>query len=468
MTYCVLVVEDEPGQRRLLEHIVTAKLGLRCLTAEGGREAVDKVLGGAKPRPDIILLDWNMPEVGGMEVLKAVRPQRPDLPVVVLTAHGDIETAVTAMRAGASDFLAKPVEVERLKVSLHNALQRNFLAGEVSRLQRKVEGQFCFSDLIGDSQALHEVAELGQRVANSTIPVLLQGESGVGKELFARAIHGSGERAGKPFVAVNCGAMPPDLVESILFGHEKGAFTGATYRTLGKFREADGGTLLLDEVGELRPEFQVKLLRVLQNAEVEPVGGSRPVPVDVRIISASNADLEQLLGEGVFREDLFYRLNVFPIRLPSLAERKEDIPALVEHFCSRFAAQENKVVRGVTPRALEALCNHDWPGNVRQLENAVFRAVVLAESEMLDVQDFAGILGATVVRLPGYNSQLPGNFLLNDKGQVRPLEEIESTIIRFALEHTEGHMSEAARQLGIGRSTLYRKVEQLGLQQKSA
>jgi DNA-binding NtrC family response regulator len=390
------------------------------------------------------------------------------------------------MRAGASDFLVKPASPERIKVSIGNALKLGVLTGEVTRLKKKQQNRLVFEDMIAKSPAMRQVIRLGTRASQSSIPILIDGESGVGKELVARAIQGGSERAGKPFVTVNCGAIPETLIESILFGHERGAFTGATDKHLGKFQEADGGTLFLDEIGELRLDMQVKLLRALQESEIDPVGAKRPVKVDVRIISATNRDLNELTKEGKFREDLYYRLNVFPVSVPPLRQRVEDIPALAAYFVARFAAEENKQVVGFTPEGLELLNSYAWPGNVRQLENTIFRAVVLCDEELLDVGDFPQIAGAMGVtprerKLPPAASatslsyahvpaqpQRPSNPYglsgTDPDGHMRRLEEIEEEVIRMAIERYSGRMSEVARRLGIGRSTLYRKLKEYGLE----
>jgi DNA-binding NtrC family response regulator len=356
------------------------------------------------------------------------------------------------------------------------------LRGEVDRLKKHAAGRTSFGDLIGSSPAMTMVKRLGERAAKSSIPILITGESGVGKEVIARAVHGSSERAGKPFVAVNCGAIPENLVESILFGHEKGSFTGATDKHLGKFQEANGGTLFLDEVGELPLDIQVKLLRALQESEIDPVGGKRPVKVDVRIVSATNRDLSLAVKEGRFREDLYYRLNVFPIEAPALRDRKEDVPALVEAFVKRFNVEEGKSVVGATPETMACLSAFDWPGNVRQLENAVYRAIVLADAPYLQPHDFPAISGVAPpapaadtapgsAGLPPTAAQLMPDApvavpvrILDERGHLRTLEEIERDLIQLAIEIYAGHMSEVARRLGIGRSTLYRKVREQGLE----
>jgi DNA-binding NtrC family response regulator len=403
------------------------------------------------------------------------------------------------MRAGAIDFVVKPVGVERLLVSLRNALNTSALEVELSRIKHSRAGTLGFNDIITKSPVMAAVLRMAEKAATSNIPVLVSGESGVGKELIARAIHGSGERRAKPFIAVNCGAMPENLVESILFGHEKGSFTGATERHVGKFVEASGGTLFLDEVGELPAAAQVKLLRAIQEGEVEPVGARKTIKVDVRIVSATNRDLIADVKAGRFREDLFYRLHVFPVTVPPLRERPADIPALVRHFLARFAAEEGKRIRLITPEALRMLAAFHWPGNIRQLENTLFRAVVLAEGDTIGLTEFPQVSALVTTQGPDHGGtpdhageplvpdfdqpvELPAPFadhpgaaaapsaapadalaLLDASGEVRPLEELEAELIRYAITHYRGQMSEVARRLQIGRSTLYRKLEALGL-----
>jgi DNA-binding NtrC family response regulator len=484
MAQTILIVDDDPVQRRLLEAAIS-RSGMTVITAPGGGPALDLIDG---PRGDtiaLVLLDLIMPDIDGIEVLSKVRVSHPDLPVIVLTAKGGIDSAVEAMRAGANDFLVKPASPERIAVSIRNQLKIGTLSGEVSRLKKKADNRLVFDDLVGRSDEMKQVFRLGQRAAQSTIPILIEGESGVGKELIARAIQGSSDRAGKPFITVNCGAIPENLIESILFGHEKGSFTGASERHLGKFQEADGGTLFLDEIGELRLDMQVKLLRALQEGEVDSVGGKRPVKVDTRIISATNRDLAELTREGRFREDLFYRLNVFPIFIPPLRDRRDDIPALARHFITRFAIEEHKPVAGLTPDAANLLERYSWPGNVRQLENTIFRAVVLCDSSLLDTCDFPQIAAAMGVeakpRRPAAVADVQAmeaaNFspalpvspyslpLTDGGGHMRKMEELESEIIRLAISRYDGHMSEVARRLGIGRSTLYRKLKEFGLEE---
>jgi DNA-binding NtrC family response regulator len=488
----VLIVDDDPVQRRLLENMVR-KFGFEPALAETG-EAAAAMLTGSE-RVDCVVLDLVMPDLDGLGVLARLRQAGSNVPVIVQTAHGGIDNVISAMRAGAVDFVVKPVGAERLQVSLRNALATRALEGEITRIKRSQNGTLTFKDIVTRSAAMEGVLRAAEKAAASTIPVLIEGESGVGKELIARAIHGSGERRAKPFVAVNCGAIPENLVESILFGHEKGAFTGAVDRHIGKFAEASSGTLFLDEVGELPLAAQVKLLRAIQEGEIEPVGSRRPVKVDVRLISATNRNLMAQVKEGRFREDLFYRLHVFPISVPPLRERTEDIPELVRHFLARIAAEEGKRLRYVSGEALALLGAYRWLGNVRQLENAVFRAVVLAESDSIGVGEFpqiaaqvaAGAAGgcpdgqtppAIIHEAPPLlevrpsiapelgagqgPASAPGTLrLLDAAGEARPLEQIEIEVIRFAISHYRGQMSEVARRLQIGRSTLYRKLENL-------
>jgi DNA-binding NtrC family response regulator len=496
MAETILIVDDDPVQRRLIESMAR-RFGYDAIAVDGGDAALKQLLSGNGPRIDAVVLDLVMPDLDGLGVLAEMRETGIAVPVIVQTAHGGIDNVISAMRAGAADFVVKPVGAERLQVSLRNALAASALETEVQRFKRSRDGTLTFSDIITRSPRMQAVLKTAEKAAASVIPVLIEGESGVGKELIARAIHGSGERRSKPFVAVNCGAIPDNLVESTLFGHEKGAFTGATDRHAGKFVEASGGTLFLDEVGELPLAAQVKLLRAIQEGEVDPVGGRKSIKVDVRLISASNRSLIAAVKEGRFREDLFYRLHVFPITVPPLRERPEDIADLVRHFLVRFSAEEGKRIRLVAADAMALLAHCSWPGNVRQLENAIFRAVVLAEGDEIGLSEFpqlaaqaakappmasepaplppadadqplmlepAAPVGPIAPAAPSLQPQGPVLALLGPAGEVRPLADIEADVIRFAIAHYRGQMSEVARKLQIGRSTLYRKLDDLGLE----
>ena len=492
----ILVVDDDPVQRRLLEAALV-RAGHEVILADSGEAGLDALEGPRGRDVAAVVLDLVMPGLGGLAVLKAMRERGIDIPVIVQTAQGGIDTVVSAMRQGAFDFVVKPVSPEKLQAAIAGALKVEALGSAARKPARAPSGSMTFRDLIAASPAMERVLRLGRKAASSNIPILLEGESGVGKEMVARAIQGSGDRRSRPFVTVNCGAIPDNLVESILFGHEKGAFTGATEKHTGKFVEAHTGTLFLDEIGDLPLDVQVKLLRAVQEGEVDPVGGRSTVKVDIRLISATNRDLIQRVKDGAFREDLYYRLNVFPIHVPPLRERREDIPLLVQHFVARLGKSETGGrVKGISSAALAMLEAYDWPGNIRQLENAIFRAVVLCEGELLTPEDFPQIRAQVgsidlslheEARLTPVRPVGPSQFAaeiapsaqaarhdfgqerlgtlraMDDKGNMRSLAEVESEMIRLAIDHYQGQMSEVARRLGIGRSTLYRKLKEMGI-----
>ena len=486
MAALILVVDDDPVQRRLLEAMIR-RFGYQSETAESGEAALARLEAADRPSVNLVILDLVMPDLDGMGVLTRMRQRGLQTPAIVQTAHGSIEAVISAMRAGALDFVVKPVGAERLQVSIKNALRVDALEDELRRATRRGVGELTFRDIGTKVESMARTLRLAERAAKSSIPVLIEGESGVGKELLARAIQGGSDRRGKAFVTVNCGALPENLVESILFGHEKGAFTGATEKHAGKFSEANGGTLFLDEIGELPLDAQVKLLRALQEGEIDPVGAKRSLKVDFRLVSATNQNLIELVKRGKFREDLFYRLNVFPITIPPLRMRVADIPDLARRFIARFSAEEGKRVRGLSTEAAALLSSYDWPGNVRQLENAVFRAVVLADGDELTVAEFPQIAAQVQgfdLRIPPapastYATTAPTAFLptptiekhdpnmlrlIDESGDVRKLEDLEADAIRFALSHYHGQMSQMARKLGIGRSTLYRKMKEIGVE----
>ncbi len=501
MVKSVLIVDDDPAQRRILEETIK-RLGFEARTASSGEEALQFLEGSERTPVAVVLLDLIMSGLDGMAVLERLKDRPGSPPVIVQTAHGSIDAAINAMRAGAVDFVVKPASPERLEVSIRSALKIEALAGEITRIKKKVEGTLTFNDLIMRGDTMDRVIALGRRAAASNIPALIEGESGVGKELIARAIQGESERSGKPFIVVNCGAIPENLVESILFGHEKGSFTGAVDKRIGKFQEADGGTLFLDEIGELPLDAQVKLLRALQDGEIDPVGSKRSIKVNFRLISATNRDIIQLVRDGKFREDLYYRMNVFPIWVPPLRERLDDVPELARYFMTRFAAEEGKRVSTISDDAMRLIVSYPWPGNVRQLENAVFRAVVLSDTSELSVAEFPQI----AAHVTGFEAPIPaapapaakgplftGPALLgaedivpqtmdvrddngesalgipavNQGGDIRPLDEIEADMIRLALGRYRGHMTEVAKRLKIGRSTLYRKMQEYGLEPRA-
>ena len=477
----ILVVDRDEPIRKLL-HFHLRRSGCKVLLAPSGEQALE--LLRQSQRIDLVLLD--LQGQPGLEILRAINSSGKAGSVIVMSRNGTVADATAAMREGAYDFVNKTNTFDDLHLAIRNALDAVGLRRKLEELKAQLDGRDQPSgQIIGRSAAVAQVLKLARKVRDSDITVLILGESGSGKEMVARAIHEQGHYRGRPFVAINCAAIPESLLESELFGYEKGAFTGATQRRIGKFEEAKDGTLFLDEVGELSAALQAKLLRVLQTKEIEPLGG-QPARINVRIVSATNQDLETLVQQGRFRLDLYYRLAVFPIRLPPLRERREDIPLLVDHFLQRFARQEHKGDLTLDPKVLERLQEHTWEGNVRELENMIYRAVVLADSSHLGLADFpmlavagprsaagrarrvAGVGSETdrSAGAPGAPSPLdmaPQAQAASAGAPVVPLEQVERQAIARALAHTGGNMSRAAVQLGIGRATLYRKFKKYGL-----
>ena len=487
----VLIVDDDPVQLRLTAE-VARRAGFTPVTATGGDEALR--LLRTDPGFGAMILDLVMPDRDGMAVLETVRRNGIEVPVIVQTAHSSLDTVVSAMRNGAADFFVKPVAPERLIVSLRNVMKLGELETIVRTDRNRRAGTLGIDDIVTRAPAMDRVLTLARKAARSPIPVLIEGETGTGKELIARVIQGMSDRASKPFVTVNCSAIPANLVESTLFGHRKGAFTGAVADHAGKFAEANGGTLFLDEIGELPADVQAKLLRALQQGEIEPVGASRVERVNVRVISATNRRLLNLAQAGQFSEDLYYRLNVFPIYLPPLRDRPEDVELLAGHFITRFAAEAGKRIAGLSGPALELLRDYDWPGNVRQLENSIYRAIVLSDGGYLETADFPQIVaqargreeslrltaGVPVPSAPVHidaarirsdrvdTQEAVSDRFLDENGEIRPLDALERELIEFALKRHGGRMSKVARALGIGRSTLYRKLREYGLEERVA
>ncbi len=443
----ILIVDDDRANLESVARIFQHE-GLDTETATHGQEALSLL---RKPELAVMVTDLMMPGVDGQELLKAARLLRPDVEVVVMTAYGTVETAVSAMKDGAYDFITKPLKRHALVKSVTKALERHSLVEENRQLKERLAdlGAPGGRTMVGQAPAFRALMDTLRQAAPSSATLLLLGESGTGKELAARAVHELSPRAKGPFVAVNCAALPETILEAELFGVEKGAFTGAVARREGRFERANGGTLFLDEVGEMSAGAQVKLLRVLQESEIERLGGTHPIKVDVRVVAATNKDLGKEVTEGRFREDLFYRLNVVEVQIPPLASRREDIPLLADHFLRRFAAKNGKSVRGISPEAVALLEGYAWPGNVRELEHALERAVVLSRGEVIDVGD----LPESVRKGPvGYAGQLVIPI-------GTPMEEIERRVIHETLRHTKGDKSLAARLLGIAARTIYRKLE---------
>ncbi|MCB9545387.1 MAG: sigma-54-dependent Fis family transcriptional regulator [Myxococcales bacterium] len=445
----LLVVDDDASNLASLLRIFE-RMDLRALPASGGREALDVL---RRVPVDVVLTDLMMPEVSGVDLLKHVKALTPDTEVVLMTAYGTIERAVEAMREGAYDFVTKPFRRAQIERVVRRAVEKQTLLAENRALRAQLAdargaGDAGAPGIIGNSPALRRVLEVVRQAAPSSATVLLMGESGTGKELFARAVHQLSPRAGGPFVAVNCGALPDTIIEAELFGAEKGAYTGATSTRDGRFSRAHGGTLFLDEVGELAPHVQVKLLRVLQAGEYERVGGSQPLYSDCRVIAATNRDLGKAVKSGDFREDLYYRLNVIPITLPPLRARSADVPLLADWFLRRYAEKNHKNIQGLSAKAMARLVDYAWPGNVRELENTIERAVVLARGHILDEDD----LPETIV-----GEARDAEQLVIPLGT--PLEEIERRVIRETLRFTDGDKRRAAQLLGIATRTIYRKLE---------
>jgi DNA-binding NtrC family response regulator len=447
----ILVVEDGKSQREMLCEFLSDQ-GFDVSDADRGDKALERVKNDYF---DLLLLDFKMPGMDGMQVLEEVKHINPEIDVIMMTAYGTVETAVKAMKTGAADYITKPIELEELIILIEKISERRTLLRENEALREELRGKGITTDQITyESTAMDEVINLAGRVANSNATILIQGESGTGKELVARLIHTLSPRSQKPMITVNCAALPENLLESELFGHEKGAFTGASQRRIGRFEEADGGTLFLDEIGELSPSVQVKLLRFLQEREFQRIGGNSTIRTDVRIVTATNRDLGAKIGEGTFREDLFYRLNVVTIEIPPLRERKEDIPPLIDHFLNRFAAENGKRLQGTDSETRDLLLKYDYPGNVRELENIIERAVVITRGEVVSSRDlpFSGS------SLGDAKSEMPATQSLKTS-----LERLEHQMIKDAMTQTENHQSRAAGLLGISERTLRYKLKKYGL-----
>lgn len=447
--------------------------GHGSLLLSNGQDGLDFVSKDDGADVGLVLLHMDLPDLDALTVLSEFKKLYPHLPVIILTTQASVTMAVEAMRVGAYDFIVSPVEETRLINSIEKGLKHHRdLAGHPS-LPEENSGQ-GFENLIGDSPVMREVVALAKKGAKTSVPILLEGESGAGKEVFARAIQDASERRKRPFIVVNCGAIPANLVESLLFGHEQGAFTGASEKHSGKFLEAHGGTLFLDEIGELPRDVQVKLLRVLQEGEVEPVGARHCIKVDVRLISATNKSLQDLVNIGEFREDLLYRLNVFPILLPALRHRQGDVVKLARRLTHSISLSEGLPLKEISPDALDLLQSYSWPGNVRQLENVLSRAVILSEGNLIQSDDFSQIQAALLQNKSGTSDSSVQNIslgknnspisTLDQSGEIRQICDVEAEMIDYAISKYEGCMSEIARRLGIGRSTLYRKVAEYKLE----
>ncbi len=454
----ILIAEDDPTQRRMLKKLLEKELPVEIVEAADGSEALKQLNNITGSRINLALIDLQMPVLTGMEVIRQANRPNNKIPFIVITSSEDVSDAVEAMQHGAVDFITKPAQAERLITSVKNALAIKDLQDEVIRLQSNAH--YGFDDIVQVTPSLKNIISLGKKAAGSDIPVLITGESGVGKEVFAHAIHQESRRKNKPFISVNCGALPDNLVESTLFGHEKGSFTGATNKSIGKCREADGGVLFLDEVGELKLEAQVKLLRMLQQGEIEPVGSGKPVKVDVRIISATNRSLEQLVAQGKFREDLYYRLHGLPLHIPPLRERRNDIPTLSNYLLRNIGIKEHRQNLQFSSDAAHWLKNAAWAGNVREMQYVISRAVLLSDNDIIEtsvLSNWANTKGSNTVTT--VNTSTNVIEIEEANGQLKSLEQIEQEVIEAALNKYSGHVGKAAAALGIGQSTLYKRMK---------
>lgn len=448
----LILIADDDRSHRLMLSTMMMEWGFRTQEADDGRQALEII----RTRPvDLILMDMRMPNMDGIEATRAISRHNPAIPIVIVTAYSSIPTAVEAMKSGAFDYVTKPIDFEALRLVMERALEHTRLRDENERLSRQL-ARFQAAEMMGESLAMRRLLEMIALVAPAETTVLITGESGTGKGLVARAIHANSPRREKPLIEVNCAAIPESLIESELFGHEKGAFTGADKQRKGRFSMADGGTIFLDEIGELPLSMQAKLLRVIQEGEIQRVGSDMPIPVNVRIVAATNRNVEKMISDGVFREDLYYRLNVFALQVPPLRDRIEDIPALAQSFLKRFSEKNRKPLKGITPQAIDLLLRHEWPGNVRELENAMERAVILLQGEFvspvelpLALQRPADLAGADPLCIP----------MAETKGKDASLADMEKELIHQKLQEAGGNKSEAARRLGITRRTLKLKLK---------
>ena len=455
MSKLVFIVDDEQSIAKLLSFWVKDKWGYEVELFANSESMLKKL----SSKPDLVLLDIMLPGLDGIETLKRLKQMDENLPVIMLSAQGRIDVAVDSIKYGAYDYFSKPIDQQKLELSLKNAIRNYDLVKEIQNLKENVKKEYSFDNIISADGKMQDVFKLVSKVLDNNIIVLIYGESGTGKELIARAIHYNGERKDKPFVVVNCASIPRELLESELFGHEKGSFTGAHQRKLGKFELAKDGTIFLDEVGELEMLLQAKLLRVIQQKEFERVGGTELIKTNVRIISATNRDLKQAVEQKQFREDLFYRLNSFPISIPPIRQRRADILVLTEYFIEEFNKKLQRNVKGFTKKALKLIYEYDWPGNVREMENTIERCMIISEKDQLDLDDLPQHIRAAD---PSVMTDQQNVMFTDDN--IIPFERIKEKSIRHALKVTGGNIVEAARKLQLGRATIYRLMEKYGIE----
>lgn len=450
MDKLIFIVDDEPAIAKLLNYWVGEKWNYKTKVFLSGEELIDNL----NSNPDLILLDIMLPGINGIETLKVIKKFNENIPVIMLSAQGRVDIALESLHIGAYDYFPKPIDIQKLEPAIKNAIKNYDLIREVEKLKENIKEEVSFENIVSADGKMQDVFRLVSKVLNNNISVLIYGESGTGKELIARAIHYNGIRKEQPFIVVNCASIPRELLESELFGHEKGSFTGAYQRKLGKFEIANKGTIFLDEIGDLEMSLQAKLLRVIQEREFERIGGNELIKSDVRIISATNRDLRKAVESNLFREDLFYRLNSFPIYIPPLRERRGDILVLADHFLKMFSKKLNKEIKGFTKKALRLIYEYDWPGNVREMENTIERCIIITDSEYIDVEDFPPHIKYFEAKL---NDDLNNSFFADEK--IIPFEKIKEEAIKHALDVTGGNIFEAARKLRLGRATIYRLIE---------
>lgn len=451
MEKLIFIIDDEESILKMLTHWAKNQWGYNVRAFSNGNEA----LNALSENPDLVLLDIMLPDINGNEVLGKIKQRFPHLPVIMLSAQGSVEVALESIRLGAFDYFPKPVDKNRLEPAIRNAIKNYDLERELENLKENIHKEYSFNNIISADKKMQEAFKMISKVLDNDITVLITGESGTGKELVARAIHYNGKRKNAPFVVVNCASIPRELLESELFGHEKGSFTGAHQRKIGKFELAKGGTIFLDEIGEMEMSLQAKILRVIQQKEFERVGGNEVIKTDVRIISATNRDLKIAVENKQFREDLFYRLSSFPIHIPPLRERKGDIIVLVEHFIKQFNEKLGKNIKGVSKKTLKLFYDYDWPGNVRELENLLERCVILSDGEYIEPD----VLPPNINSSSGTISYSSVENLFTDDSPVIPFEKLKEEAIKHALKVTNGNIVDASRKLKIGRATLYRLME---------
>lgn len=451
MEKLIFIIDDEESILKMLTHWAKNQWGYNVRAFSNGNEA----LNALSENPDLVLLDIMLPDINGNEVLGKIKQRFPHLPVIMLSAQGSVEVALESIRLGAFDYFPKPVDKNRLEPAIRNAIKNYDLERELESLKENIHKEYSFDNIISADNKMQEAFKMISKVLDNDITVLITGESGTGKELVARAIHYNGKRKNAPFVVVNCASIPRELLESELFGHEKGSFTGAHQRKIGKFELAKGGTIFLDEIGEMEMSLQAKILRVIQQKEFERVGGNEVIKTDVRIISATNRDLKIAVENKQFREDLFYRLSSFPIHIPPLRERKGDIIVLVDHFIKQFNEKLGKNIKGVSKKTLKLFYDYDWPGNVRELENLLERCVILSDGEYIEPD----VLPPNINSSSGTISYSSVENLFTDDSPVIPFEKLKEEAIKHALKVTNGNIVDASRKLKIGRATLYRLME---------